>query len=62
VRSLRRRTSGLKAAAHRLRRRPAAGPDPGDLGGTWRQPTRGQAKGLPPAPARHPVAPHPDIV
>jgi len=38
-RSVRDRPSGLKAAAHRLRRRPAAGPDPGDLCGPWRQAT-----------------------
>jgi hypothetical protein len=42
------RPSGLKAAPHRLRRRPAAGPDPGDHCGPWAAGTKGQAKGLPP--------------
>src|SRR5215472_6447976 len=40
--------------AHRLRRRPAAGPDPGDHCGPWAAGTKGQAQGLPPPLARHP--------
>jgi len=42
------RPSGLKAACGTAARRPAAGPDPGDHCGPWRQEPKGQAKGLPP--------------
>jgi hypothetical protein len=41
------RPSGLKAAAHRLRRRPAAGPDPGASAAPRRQEPKGQAKACP---------------
>ena len=53
------RPSGLKAAPHPLRGRPAAGPDPGDLCGPWRQDPKGRHKACPraahgtPAPAHH---------
>jgi hypothetical protein len=42
------RPSGLKAAPHPLRGRPAAGLDPGDLCGPSAAATKGQARG--PAP------------
>ena len=41
------RPSGLKAAPHPLRGRPAAGPDPGDLCGPWRQDPRARHKACP---------------
>jgi hypothetical protein len=49
------RPSGLKAAPHRLRRRPAAGLDPGASAAPRRQEPEGQAKACPPlrAPPRH---------
>ncbi len=52
------RPSGLKAASHRLRRRPAAGLDPGASAAPGRQNTSGQAKGLPPGTTRHPARAH----
>jgi hypothetical protein len=45
------RPAGLKAAVHCLRRRPAVGFDPGDLGAPGRQEAKGQATSLP-RPAR----------
>jgi len=52
---LRDRPSGLKAAPHRLRRRPGAGLDPGDLCGPSAAGTQGPGQGLPPY-ARHPAS------
>jgi len=48
------RPSGLKAAPHPLRGRPAAGPDPGASADPGRQQPRARPKGLPPGSARHP--------
>jgi len=41
------RPSGLKAAPHPLRGRPAAGPDPGDLCGPRAAGTKGRHKACP---------------
>jgi len=46
-RSIRGRPSGLKAAPHRLRRRPAAGPDPGAPAAPGRQEPRARPKACP---------------
>jgi len=55
-RSIPGRPSGLKAAAHRLRRRPAAGPDPEDPGGTRAAANRGP--GQRPAPRQRAAPGH----
>jgi hypothetical protein len=50
------RPSGPKTATHRLRRRPAAGLDPGDHCGPWGQEERA-GPGLPPRCARRATPP-----
>jgi len=60
-RMVRGRPSGLKAAPHPLRGRPAAGPDPGDLCGPWRQDPRARHKACPRGSARHPRTRKPPV-
>jgi hypothetical protein len=49
------RPSGLQPAAHRCATALRASLDPGASATPGRQEARGQAKGLPPAGARHPA-------